>query len=434
MIKTIYNAPIDGKRILLRVAYDITLQKENGQWIVPDDQRIKATIPTITYLLERGCSLVLMTWLGRPNPGTREEQYRVDPVARHLSKLLSKEVVKIDETVGNAVLSRVKAMRPGEIVILENTRFNIGEQEADPVLAQKMAALGEFVVYDAFGQSHRMHASTTGILEYHKNTSCAGLLMERELAVLGQIIKSPMEPFVVVLGGVKISDKLGMMHNVLSRASMLLIGGGLANTFLKARGYGVGGSLVEGTFVNQAKGAQENPISAARSLMEKIANVSIPHELIPNAWPNGEHTTLTKLQLPLDVVIGKKNPAGGFASDELIIRRLTQPTDICGYEESILDIGPVTQNLYSEIVKQARTIFWNGPMGLFEDFHFSSGTREVASAIADSNGFSVVGGGDTESVVTKFNLEGRFGHVSTGGGASLSLLAGEELAVLKYLN
>ncbi|MBI4359812.1 MAG: phosphoglycerate kinase [Candidatus Jacksonbacteria bacterium] len=434
MLKTLDKSPVAGKRILLRAAYDITLAKEGGQWIVPDDQRIRATLPTINYLLNQGCSIVVMGgWIQRPKPGQREDRFKMDPVARRLSELIRKPIVKLDNTVGPDVDAAIANLKSGDIIMLENTRFNEGEQEADPELARKMARLGEFAVFDAFGQSHRTHASTTGILEYHKQTCAAGFLMEQELLVLQKIVRSPIEPFVVVLGGVKISDKLGMMQNILDRAQMILVGGGLANTFFKAAGYGVGGSLVEGTFVNQAKGGQKDPLSAARAIFQKTRGKEIPHELIPDVWPNGERGTISKLQLPLDVIIGKKNAEGGFANNELIIKKVTGPESLCGDEAAILDIGPVTRALYGEIAKRARTIFWNGPMGLFEDFHFASGTREVAEAIADSNGFSVVGGGDTESVVTKFRLEGRFGHVSTGGGASLELLAGEELSVVPYL-
>jgi 3-phosphoglycerate kinase len=242
-----------------------------------------------------------------------------------------------------------------------------------------------------------------------------------------------MPPFVVVLGGAKISDKITMLRNVLNKAAMILVGGALANPFLKALGYQIGSSLVEGTFVDVAKGAKSDPVAVARELIENTKGQSALYELIPTTWPNNGRIAPQKLQLPLDVLIAKKNSYADYDDELLTVKKINSNLMLCGEEEAILDIGPHTIYLYTEIVKRARTIFWNGPMGFFEDFNFSNGTKELAEAVADSNGFSIIGGGDTEAVVTRFNLEGRFGHVSTGGGASLAVLAGEELPVMRYL-
>ncbi|HCA67305.1 MAG: phosphoglycerate kinase [Candidatus Jacksonbacteria bacterium RIFOXYA2_FULL_44_7] len=435
MLKTLDRADIKGKKILLRVGYDITLKKEGDTWVVPDDERIRATLPTIQYLLEQGCAIIVMGgWIGRPKPGVVEEKYKMDPVARRLAELLGKPVKKFDETVGKAVEEAIFTIKHGEIIMLENTRFNKGETEADPSLAREMAKLGDFVVFDAFAQAMRVHASTTGILENHRSTSCVGLLMERELTVLGQILKSPMEPFVVVLGGAKVSDKIAMVQNFLDKVGIVLVGGALANPFFQAKGMDVGGSLTESVFVDEAKGVTYNAVEIAKTLLSNTARKSVPHELIPFTWPNGERVALSKIQLPLDVIIAKKKPDGGFFDKTVVIKKLNGQQKLCNNDEAILDIGHTTSFVYNEVIKRGRTIFWNGPMGYFEDFNFRDGTRSIANAVADSNGFSVIGGGDTEGVIAKFNLAGRFGHVSTGGGASLSLLAGEELAVLKYLN
>jgi phosphoglycerate kinase len=441
-LKTLDNAPIAGKRVLLRAGYDITLAREGGSWVVPDDQRISATIPTINYLIKKGCSIVIMGgWIGRPKPGIVEEQYKMDPIARRLSMLIGKEVRKLDATVGAEVEAIVSRMKEGEIIMLENTRFLKGETEADPQLARQMARLGQCVVFDAFAQAHRIHASTTGILENHPTTSYAGMLMEKEVHVLTQLLKSPLEPFALVLGGAKVSDKIGMMRNILDKAAIVLIGGALANPFFKAKGINTGGSLLESVFVDEAKGKRVDPVEVAREIIEKTKNTPVPLELVPdNGFTSlrathrqaGEAFELAKIQLPLDVVVAKKKD-GGFNNETIKIEKVNGRKDLCAENEAILDIGQVTQHMYAEIIKRARTIFWNGPMGLFENFDFSSGTKAVAKAIADSNGFSIIGGGDTEAVVTQFHLEGRFGHVSTGGGASLALLAGDELPVMKYL-
>lgn len=432
MLKTLDTAPIKGKRVLLRVGYDFTLQKDGGKWEVPDDSRIRATLPTIEYLVEQGCSIVLMSYLGRPKPGIKDEQFSMDAVGRCLSTLLSREVKKLDETVGPEVERAVNALKPGDIILLENTRFNVGETEADPALARAMARLGEYVVFDAFAQAMRVHASTTGILFEHQATSCVGLLMQKELLVLGQILANPMEPFVVVLGGAKVSDKIAMVRNILDKAAMILIGGALAHPFFKAKGMSVGGSLVESAFVDEARGARFDPVMIARDLLEETMATEVPRELVPELWPNNEKMKLSKVQLPFDVVVASKG-ADGFNNETVTIKKVNSITELCSLNEAILDIGPFTASVYGEIIKRGRAIFWNGPMGYYEDFNFQAGTQDVADSIAASKGFSIIGGGDTEAVVAKFNLHGRFGHVSTGGGASLSLLAGERFPVMEYL-
>lgn len=432
LLKTPKDINIKNKRVLMRVGYDITLAEENGSLTVPDDTRIKATIPTIKYLLERGCSLVFMSWLKRPE-GKVVEKLKMNPIADKLAELLKLPVKKIDNCVGPEVKQATNQMKAGDLLMLENTRFHPEEETAEPSFAKELSKAGEILVYDAFAQSHRVHASTTGILEHHRQTCCAGWLMKKEIDVLSKITKSPMKPFVLILGGVKISDKVETMRYLMKKASMMLIGGALANTFLKARGFGVGGSLVEGTYVNQAKGQKENPLKVARDLLREVNRNEVPEELIPDEWPNGKKISLYRIQLPVDVVCAPKNGKETYTDDTLKIEKVNGRHHLCNDKEAILDIGPYTIKLYQEILKKARTIFWNGPMGMFENFDFSGGTKAVAEAAAASNGYSVIGGGDTEGVVPRFHLDGKFGHVSTGGGASLELLAGLELPVLKYL-
>lgn len=431
-LKLLNQFPLKNKRILLRVAYDITLKKESGKWIVPDDRRIRETLPTIDYLLERGCSLVLMSWLQRPG-GKVNEDLRLTPVAEKLAELLKRPVVKLNNCVGPEVEQAVSKMKPQDILMLENTRFHPEEEEANPQFAKKIASLGEFLIFDAFAQIHRIHASTTGILKNHQNTSASGFLIKKELDVLLKIRKSPMKPFVVVLGGAKISDKVLMMKKVMKKADIILIGGALANTFLKARGFGVGGSLIESSYVDKAKGEKQDAVKVAKELLDSVVRDKVPPDVVPDIWPNGEKISLYKLQLPIDVVNAPKNGGADFDDNTLKIEKVNGRHDLCTDKEAILDIGPCTIKLFSEIIKKARTIFWNGPMGMFENFNFAHGTQETAEAVAESNGYSVIGGGDTEGVVDKYKMEGKFGHVSTGGGAGLALLGGEKLPVLKYL-
>lgn len=431
-LKTPKDINIKNKRVLMRVGYDITLAEENGRQIVPDDARIRATLPTVRYLLEHGCSLVFMSWLKRPE-GQVVEKLRMNPIAEKLAELLKLPVKKVSNCVGPEVAQATSRMRAGDLLMLENTRFHPEEETADQAFAKELAKAGEIVVYDAFAQSHRIHASTTGILEYHRQTCCAGWLMKKEIDVLSKITKSPMKPFVLILGGVKISDKVETMRHLMKKTSIMLIGGALANTFLKARGFGVGSSLVEGSYVNQAKGSMEDPVKVAHNLLQQVNRNEVPEDLIPDEWPNGKKISLYRIQLPVDVICAPKNGNETYADDTLKIEKVNGRHNLCNDKEAILDIGPYTVKLYQEILKKARTIFWNGPMGLFENFDFASGTKAVAEAVAASNGYSVIGGGDTEGVVSRFHLDGKFGHVSTGGGASLELLAGLELPVLKYL-
>jgi len=409
MLKTLKQFNLKNQTVILRAAYDITLKQKKQKWTVPNNARIKATLKTIKFLLKQNCSLIILTWLGRPDPKKPEKKFKLDPIAQELSKLIKKPVKKLNQTVGKQVEQKISNLKPGEIVLLENTRFNPGEKQADAKLSKKMAQLGNFVVFDAFAQAHRVHASTTGLLKNHQKSCCCGFLMEKELTSFNRIIKSPTKPFIIILGGAKVSDKSGLIENLLDKADQILLGGALANPFIKIKNYQIGSSKIESRQVDQGKGIIFEPEKIAKKLLKKSK----------------------KIKLPLDVVIAEKNNQK-FNQKTIQIKELGSDKNICQENQAILDIGPKTIKAYGQILSKAKTIFWNGPMGVFEIPTFAFGTKAIAQKIAKSSAFSVLAGGDTESAIKQFNLT-EFNHVSTGGGASLNLLAGKKLPVLKYL-
>ncbi|MFH1534839.1 MAG: phosphoglycerate kinase [Patescibacteria group bacterium] len=406
--KTIEDIDVQGKKVLLRVAYDISLKEVDGKWVVPDDSRIRATLPTIEYLLERDCSLVLLSWLKRPG-GEVVEKYRMDPVAERLSELIKHPVKKLDSCVGEEVEKEVENMKPGEIIMLENVRFYPEEQKEDEEFSKKLASLGDLIVFDAFAQSHRIHSSTTGILK--QKEAVAGFLMEKELEILSKMLESPVRPFTVILGGAKISDKLETTYNLLGVADSILIGGAMANAFLKAQGAEIQNSFVEDTAIDASKSAVES----AKELLEKTADKT--------SFQGAEF-----IQLPLDLIAANSIEEPTESKVVNVNKSETLPK-----KWAYLDIGPQTVETYKKIIAESKTIFWNGPMGLFEEEEFAKGTKEIADAIVNSNAASIVGGGDTEKIVKMFSLDGKFTHVSTGGGASLEFLAGKKLPAVELL-
>ncbi|PIY95693.1 MAG: phosphoglycerate kinase [Candidatus Kerfeldbacteria bacterium CG_4_10_14_0_8_um_filter_42_10] len=414
--KTIKDIDVSGKRVLLRIAYDITPKEVDGKMVIKNDARIRATLPTIEYLLERNCSLVLLSWLKRPG-GKVVEEYRMNPVAEKLAEILGRPVKKMDDCVGPEVEKAVKAMRPGEIIMLENVRFHPEEEKEDPAFAKQLADLGELIVFDAFAQSHRVHSSTTGILK--QKEAVAGFLVEKELNVLSALLENPKRPFVVVLGGAKISDKLDTIINLLDKADALLIGGALSNTFLKAKGVNVESSFIEDVYVNIAKGEKKDYLTLAKELLEKTSGQKTSFKDIPD---------LKFLQLPPDLAAAEKIEENVASKVVDLTEGETLPP---GW--TYLDIGPKSAELFSQAIQQAQTIFWNGPMGYFEIDEFAKGTEKVANAIVESKATSVIGGGDTEKIVKMFKLGGKFSHVSTGGGASLEFLAGKKLPAIELL-
>ncbi len=384
--QTVRDVDVRGKKVLVRVDFNVPLK--DGQ--VADDTRIRAALPTITYLLDNGAAVILISHLGRPK-GERKPELSLRPVAAYLETLLGRPVAFAEDCIGPAAESAASALQPGEVLLLENTRFHPEEKKNDPQMARQLAALADLYVNDAFGSAHRAHASTEGVAHYLP--AVAGFLMEKEIRYLGQAIANPEKPFVAILGGAKIGDKIGVIRNLLGKADQILIGGGMANTFFKAQGYPVGDSLVE-----------DDALETARALLA-------------DAGP--------KLRLPVDVVIAD-------AFDNEAERRVMAVAPIPeGWR--ILDIGPETVANYSKVIAGAKTVVWNGPMGVFEMPNFAKGTFGIAEAIAASDAVSIVGGGDSVAAVKQSGLANKITHISTGGGASLEMLEGKVLPGLAAL-
>jgi len=385
--KTIVDVSWSEKRALVRCDFNVPLDANLN---ITDDTRIRAAIPTIKHLLEHGATVVLCSHLGRPKGVT--EGLRLNPVAKRLGELLGRPVKKLDDCIGPAVEAAVAASKPGDVLLLENLRFYAEEEKNNPEFAQKLAKLANVYVNDAFGTAHRAHASTAGVAAYLP--AVAGFLLEKEIKFLGEAVQSPKRPFVAILGGAKVSDKIAVIENLLSKADTLLIGGGMANTFLKAKGYQMGDSLVE-----------EGSVQLAGELIQKGGS---------------------KLVLPVDVVI-----ADAFAAEA---KSKVVSADGVQAGWRVLDIGPKTVELFAKKVASAKTVVWNGPMGVFEFPLFAKGTFAVAKALADSGATTIIGGGDSVAAVEQSGLAERITHISTGGGASLEFLEGKELPGIAALN
>ncbi|MCL6472048.1 MAG: phosphoglycerate kinase [Firmicutes bacterium] len=389
--KTVRDIDVSGKRVLVRVDFNVPLK----DGVVTDNSRIKAALPTIEYLISKGAKVILMSHLGRPK-GV-EDKYRLDPVAQELADLLGKEVEKADAVVGREVKEAVDKMKPGDVLLLENLRFDEREKKNDPEFAKELASLADIYVNDAFGASHRAHASIVGVAQHIP--AIAGFLLEKEVDTLESLLKNPERPFVAVLGGSKVSDKIGVIDRFLDIVDSLLIGGGMCFTFLKAEGYNVGKSLLE-----------EDKVDYCRDAINKAQEKNI------------------NMYLPSDIVIAKEISADAEAR---VVSVGDIPDDWMG-----LDIGPETISVYRGVIKGAKTIFWNGPMGVFEIDQFARGTEEIARAVADatqSGATSVVGGGDSVAALKKVHLEDKVSFVSTGGGASLEMIEGKTLPGVEAL-
>ncbi|MFP7479128.1 phosphoglycerate kinase [Terribacillus saccharophilus] len=388
--KSIRDIDVAGKKVFCRVDFNVPM--ENGT--VTDDTRIKAALPTIKHLTEQGAKVILASHLGRPK-GEVKDDLRLDPVAQRLSDLLDKEVAKVDQVHGEEVNQAVAELADGEVLLIENVRFEPGEEKNDPELAKAFASMADVYVNDAFGAAHRAHASTEGVAKHLP--AVAGLLLERELEVLGKALSDPERPFTAIIGGAKVKDKIGVIDNLLDKVDNLIIGGGLAYTFIKARGYEIGKSLLE-----------EDKIDLAKEFMQKAKDKGV------------------NMVMPEDVVV-----ADDFSEDankrEVSIEEI--PADW-----EALDIGPKTRETYKQIVKDSKLIIWNGPMGVFELNAFAGGTKAVGEALAEGEGFSIIGGGDSAAAVEKFGLAEKMDHISTGGGASLEFMEGKELPGVAALN
>ena len=389
--QTIRDIDWNGKRALVRVDFNVPLDENRA---VTDDTRIRAALPTIHYLLDHGASVVLMSHLGRPKKKVAEE-FRLKPAADRLQELLGKPVKTTSATTGAEAESAANALQSGEVLLLENTRFDPREESNDLAMAEELAKLGDVYVNDAFGAAHRAHASTEGVARYLP--AVAGLLMERELAALGGALDDPQRPFVTIIGGAKISDKISVIENLLGKVDSLLIGGGMANTFLLAQNKSIGDSL-----------AEPDSVAEAARLLEEAQGRGVD------------------LVLPSDIVI-----ADAFSADA---NHKTVSVDDVPDGWRILDIGPETRQAFAQVVHNARTVIWNGPMGVFEMEPFAAGTRAVAQALAESEGITIIGGGDSVAAVEQMHLADKMTHISTGGGASLELLEGKTLPGVAALN
>jgi len=380
--KTVRDIDVRGRRVFVRVDFNVPL--DHGH--ITDDHRIVASLPTITYLLDHGAAVILASHLGRPK-GV-DDTLRMTPVAVRLGELLRRPVRKLDDCVGPAVQQAVAAMKPGDVVLLENLRFHPEEEANDPAFARQLASLADVYVNDAFGTAHRAHASTAGIAAFLP--AVAGLLMEQELQFLGNVLEQPKRPLVVVLGGAKVSDKIGVIQNLLGLAQTMLIGGGMCYTFLRATGAEIGSSLCE-----------KDRLDLARSLMRDAKQRGVD------------------LLLPVDAVAAERVEAG--AATRTVDARAI-PAGWAG-----VDIGPRTVAAFSAPISRAGTVLWNGPMGVFEIPAFAEGTRAIAKVVAESPGESIVGGGDTAAAVEEFGYADKMSHISTGGGASLEFMEGKTL-------
>jgi phosphoglycerate kinase len=381
--KTMKDIELEGQRVFCRVDFNVPMEDGN----VTDDTRIRAAIPTINYLTDHGAKVILASHLGRPK-GEVNEKMRLTEAGKKLAELIDKPVQKLDESIGEEVEKAISKMENGDIILLENVRFHAGEEKNDPELAKEFAKLADVFVNDAFGAAHRAHATTAGIADHL--TAVSGLLLEKELDVLGKALSEPERPFTAIIGGAKVKDKIGVIDHLLDIVDNLIIGGGLSYTFLKAQGYEIGKSLLE-----------EDKMDLALSFMKK-------------AEENG-----VKLYLPIDVVV-----ADDFSADANteVVDLNSIPKDWEG-----LDIGPKTADLYADVIANSKLIIWNGPMGVFELKPFENGTKRVAEAMAETNGYTVIGGGDSAAAVEKFNVGEKMDHISTGGGASLEFMEGKDL-------
>lgn len=389
--KTIEDIDVEGKKVLVRVDFNVPLDEKGN---ITDDTRIRAALPTINYLMERGAIVILVSHLGRPK-GKVQERLRMDPIAQRLAELLDKEVIKTDDCIGDEPKQAIEDMREGDVLLLENVRFYPGEEANDPEFSKQLAELADVYVNDAFGTAHRAHASTVGVAEFLPAVS--GFLMKKELEYLGKALENPERPFVSILGGAKVSDKIGVIKNLLTKVNYLLIGGGMAFTFLKAKGLEIGRSLLE-----------EDKLSLAGELIKEAEDKGV------------------KLLLPVDVVVAPElKPDAPYKR----VKVEEIPPDWMG-----VDIGKETVKEFSNIIKQAKTVVWNGPMGVFEMKPFTAGTKGIASALAESGAVTIIGGGDSAAAVEQLGYADKMTHISTGGGASLEFLEGRELPGVKALN
>ncbi len=389
-IRRVDQIELKGKRVFIRVDFNVPLNEKNE---ITDDTRIVLSLPTIRFVIDSGGKVILASHLGRPK-GKKDPKYSLAPVAERLSQILGRKVTLASDCIGDDVQKQIEGMKEGEVILLENLRFHLEEEKNDGTFSKALASLCEVYVNDAFGAAHRAHASTEGMTRYMK-TVAAGFLMMKEVENLEKALVNPQKPYVAILGGAKVSDKIGVIQNLLDKVTALLVGGGMAYTFLKAKGFEVGKSIVE-----------EDQIGFSLTLLEKAKGK-------------------VKFILPSDHMAAERMD---IQAKREIVKNEKIPSDwVC------LDIGPESVKIFSEEIKGAKTIVWNGPMGVFEIEPFSQGTFAIAKAVADSSAFSIVGGGDSVAAVNQAGVAERISHISTGGGASLEFLEGKKLPGIEAL-
>ena len=391
--KTVRDVDVSRKRALVRVDFNVPTDKSTGE--ITDDTRIRASLPTINYLIDHDARVILLSHLGRPN-GKVNDKLRLRPVAERLQQLLGKPVQYVAETIGPNAVAAVNRLEPGSVLLLENVRFYPGEEANDPEFAGQLASLADVFVNDAFGTAHRAHASTEGVA--HRLPAVAGLLMERELDFLGRATTNPEHPYVAIIGGAKVSDKIGVLQQLLNTVDKLIIGGGMANTFLTAKGFSMGSSLVE-----------QDQVAKATEIMQVAGDRGV------------------ELLLPVDVAVADHFGADATRQVVELSPDIQELRSVIPEGEMALDIGPTTVANFTEALRDCKTIVWNGPMGVFEFPNFAIGTTMIADAVAGTGAMTIIGGGETVAAVEQAGVADRITHISTGGGAALEFLEGKEL-------
>ena len=389
--KTIEDIEVAGKKVLVRCDFNVPLDENKN---ITDENRLIGALPTIKYLIDHKAKVILCSHLGRPK-GEFNPKFSLAPVAKRLSELLGQEVKMADDVIGDSAKALAASLKDGEVMLLENVRFHKEEEKNDPEFAKALASLAEVYVNDAFGTAHRAHASTAGVANYLP--AVCGYLIKKEIEIMGKALSNPERPFVAILGGAKVSDKIGVIENLLDKVDYLIIGGGMAYTFLKAKGYEIGTSICE-----------DEKIELATNIMEKAQQKGV------------------ELLLPVETVVAKEFSAD---SEPVVVPSDKIPADMMG-----MDIGPKTIEVFSEVVKKAKTVIWNGPMGVFEFPKFAVGTKAIAKALAETDAVTIIGGGDSAAAVAQLGFADKMTHISTGGGASLEYLEGIELPGIAALN
>ena len=389
--KTIEDIAVAGKKVLVRCDFNVPLDENKN---ITDENRLVGALPTIKYLIDNNAKVILCSHLGRPK-GEFNMKYSLQPVAKRLSELLNKEVKMASDVIGESAKATVAALNDGDVCLLENVRFHKEEEKNDPDFSKELAALAEIYVNDAFGTAHRAHASTAGVADYLP--AVCGYLIEKEISIMGKALADPARPFVAILGGAKVSDKIGVIENLLDKVDYLIIGGGMAYTFLRAKGYGIGTSICE-----------EEKLDLAKTIMKKAQEKGV------------------ELLLPVETVVSKEF---SDSSESMVVASDSIPDDFMG-----MDIGPKTIELFSDVIKKAKTVIWNGPMGVFEMPKFAVGTKAVAKAVSEADATTIIGGGDSAAAVMQLGYADKMSHISTGGGASLEYLEGKVLPGIDCLN